>query len=332
MIGKLGSNTMVKTLFKSLLLQRRQSGDRGFTLTELLIVTLLAGGIVSGLMFLVVELLSTDQRESARSETQRDMQRALDYISAELREAVYVYPSECFAGQGTPGSATSNPSDNYCPGLNRVVPPIAGNNTTPVLAFWKQQRLPDVLLTQCARNPRTTTNIPCLSGHSYALVVYSLSTADPNNIWEGNARIVRYALNEFRQNGSATPGYAVPLQQESTFQTWPFTKQGQDLRNGVPGGAPDPLTDFVDDGRGAAADGTAGAAVCPTGYSTSPLAANAPNSFYACISPPTSGSNQEVVLFLRGNAAGRSGVNTQDTFLTTLSTRVFTRGVLRKNN
>ena len=79
---------------------RRRSSAKGFTLIELLVALLIGGIISSALLYGVVELLQTNQRESSRAETQREMQLALDYISSELREAVFVYDGGCLVGTG----------------------------------------------------------------------------------------------------------------------------------------------------------------------------------------------------------------------------------------
>ncbi|NJO66710.1 MAG: type II secretion system protein, partial [Leptolyngbyaceae cyanobacterium RM1_405_57] len=108
--------SFLKQQFGRLFQSRQKRKSSGFTLIELLVVIVIAGGIISGLMYLVVELLGVDQRESSRTETQREMQLAMDYIASELREAVYVYDGRCFAG-----ISTANPPTN-CPALINYLP------------------------------------------------------------------------------------------------------------------------------------------------------------------------------------------------------------------
>ncbi|NEQ25006.1 MAG: type II secretion system protein, partial [Microcoleus sp. SIO2G3] len=107
---------MTTLLFRALKagLQRRKHRQKGFTLVELLVVTLIAGGIVSALMLLVVELLTADQRDASRNATQQDMQRSLDYISTELRDAIFVYSGDCLYGTG-PACSGRPPVLNYLP-------------------------------------------------------------------------------------------------------------------------------------------------------------------------------------------------------------------------
>ena len=129
--------TQIKNRLKRSLLPSRSTRSKGFTLLELLVVMAISSGIIAGLMYIVVELMSTDQRESSRSETQREMQMALDYISAELREAEFVYTADNLACAGPTGAGAPP-----CSPLTAYLPPAVSNNSMPILAFWKQERFP----------------------------------------------------------------------------------------------------------------------------------------------------------------------------------------------
>ena len=322
---------MTTSLFHRLrtqLWRSRTQGEKGFTLIELLVVTLIAGGLVSGLMYLVVELLTADQRDASRNATQQDMQRSLNYISTELRDAVYVYSGEClYGGAGCPDRTG---------GLLNYLPASLRNNSVPVLAFWKQTPLPSRVQQFCNgfSGRRTATsqemrNVPCDIGHAYALIVYSLNTETNNPIWTGEARLTRYELRAFSNTTPPQPtaGYVTPIDgEQKLFYTWPF-KGTINSQGGQPGGSAVPLTDFVDRNSGSTP-------TCPANYSMSPPL-NTPgrsDSFYACIN--TTGAagaeldNQELLIYLRGNAFGRPGVNTRNSFTPTLTTRVLNRGTL----
>jgi len=331
---------MTKTFLKSLIMRKmrrsRSSTTAGFTLLELLIVSLISGLLISGLMYLVVELLTADQRESSRTETQRDMQMALDYMSTELKEAVFVYSGACMAGT----------TASTCNALATSLPTLFTATNTPVLAFWKQQPIPNALrLSQC-RPPGTQTlgglPVPCVAGNSYSLVVYSLSTANPTSAWKGRARITRYALTEFNSAGTArTAGYSTV--NTSAFGQWQATPP-------LSGITPDVLVDFVDDGVGATTVVGAANPTCPNDpttpfidYLPSPVSAAASTtvipaarSFFACvnnISENLSGGAgyKDVVLFLRGSVSGRPGFQGADrAFLPSLESRVLMRGVLER--
>ena len=336
------TNQSPKSRFSKLLASWLQQRTGGFTLIELLVVVIIAGGIVSGLMYLVVELQKADQRESSRAETQREMQLAMNYITTELREAVYIYDGACMAGVGTSTAA------DFCPGILNHLPTSLTDNSLPVIAFWKQQPLPTAVRQRCAANTAAATT-PCLTGSSYSLVVYSLSKSNPNNVWSGNSRITRYSLNQFDNAGNANAGYINPTEARS-FGVWPWGNDPSgngafvSLQTTRPGNTGiQTLVDFVDDGTGAQAAGVGTwqttAAACPANYTltlnTTRLTgafANA-NSFYACVNSTTqdSGINRDVVLFLRGNARGRAGVRNNSAFLPVMETRVLSRGVLGKS-
>ncbi|HEY9646659.1 MAG TPA: prepilin-type N-terminal cleavage/methylation domain-containing protein [Chroococcidiopsis sp.] len=351
---------------------KRKAGNAvthaGFTLLELLVVTVISGGIIAGLTYMVVELLGADQRESSRAETQREMQMSLDYISSELQEAVYVYPGACLQGNGAAGGTACHGLFNYIPDS------ISTGGSVPVLAFWKQQPYPrSIKEGVCRTSPYTATvsgqAVSCISGNSYALVIYSLSNANASGLWKGRARITRYALTEFQQNGTRTKGYVNPGSFSNNFDTWPYgpDPSGSTVVNlqtlaaipGRPDGAAQVLVDFVDDGSGATALGIPNAAdnlLCPDDASTvdnpatttedesidyvvSPPAAlqtavfgARPRGFYACVSTGSNtGENREVVLFVRGNAYGRGGIVSDKGFLPTLETRVLSRAVLDRS-
>lgn len=67
----------------------------GFTLIEVLIAAAIGSIIISSLLWLLVNLISTERRESALNETERDMKRTLDYIASDLKQAVYIYDGGC---------------------------------------------------------------------------------------------------------------------------------------------------------------------------------------------------------------------------------------------
>lgn len=352
-------------LKKSFLKSRRHS-TQGFTLLELLVVVAIAGGIVAGLTYIVVQLMTSDQREAARSETQREMQMALDYMSTELREAVYVYPGDYLECSRINTTQPCTPFSNWLPAGVRT-------DSVPVLAFWKQQPFPAAVKTRCAA--ANQPGISCLAGQSYALVVYSLRRNQANDPrWKGSARITRYVLSQFNSDGTPNPGYVDPgLNRNMT--TWPFGAGAggtfTNLQAGAPTGQADTLVDFVafnfQDATTSNQIGQSG--FCPDlptepgasdvqEYNISPSnnmltgAFTGVRSFYACVAAPTRTAStggtrvvlpddtqyRDIILFLRGSAAGRPGMvsdrgnsilrSTNQEVLPTLQTRVLSRSVL----
>lgn len=302
----------------------------GFTLIELLVAILVAGGIISGLLYLAVELLRTDSREYTRAETQRDLQFAMDFMSNELKEAVYVYPD------------TTNPDPDVTP-ISNLVGAALPPESVPVIAFWKQQVLPDAVLERCATD-LTFNAAPCLTGHSYSLVVYSLARPAADDVWQGQAQIIRSAMVQFDSDGDSNDdeGYVSPVQGTSlNFTDWPFTQATGFQQNDV-------LSDFIDDGTGSDAAALTRSGLCPVDpgaapgdpptYSISPSEPldGTVRSFYACVSQPgvnisPESWSQEVIIHLQGNAVGRSGLYDEGGFLPALESRVLSRGILNKN-
>jgi prepilin-type N-terminal cleavage/methylation domain-containing protein len=339
--------------------QRRES-ERGFTLIELLIVTLIGAGIVTGLTYIVVELMTADQRETSRTTSQQEMQLALDYMASDMREAVFVYTGDCLDGNDSGDCPERTNAGSLLPYLPAS---LSSNGSVPIVAFWRHEPLPRAMREACSEayaqaNLDADGNpyIPCITANSYALVVYSLQR-DTNNadVWDGRARITRYMLTQFPSNGAPTenPGYVNPGRYSNNFGSWPWgisptTGQIVDLQaelaGGRPTGTPMVLVDFVDDGVGAqlagmpANDQVGGNSLCPSDdYSISPpraiydaVFAGLPRSFYACVREGGIGQNQETLLVLRGNADGRPGVSSPRAFLPALETRVLSRGVLNR--
>ena len=237
----------------------KRTDRRGFTLIELLVAILISGLIVSGLLYLVVEVLGINQKDAARSDTQRDMQLAMDYITRDLREAFYVYGAvdestsdvpgapmdlvSCLSGKGDP---VVRGQKSLCPGLLNYLPSYLktsladpNNVNIPVLAFWKPEPLPETVASYCTL-PENLKNIgltvpnnpidrvPCVAQRMYTLVVYSLNTKNTNNIWRGKARITRYTLPHFPESsvaGAKSSGWVAPVASDDKRPlSWPFGK------------------------------------------------------------------------------------------------------------
>ncbi|KPQ39832.1 MAG: pseudopilin HpsC [Phormidium sp. OSCR] len=317
------------------------ANNSGFTLTEILVSMIIAGLVMSGLLGLMVELLTSDARETARTETQREMQMALDYISSDIRESVYVYDGDCMDGE-----------TDSCDGF---VNAISRDNSVPVLAFWKLEDLPKAVVdNHCSGGGQAPLDVPCLSGRSYSLIVYYLTRNEENDAtWSGLGRLQRARLATFTSQGGPnfTPPYA-PVEEgsgdkPSTFQKWqPDNMSAFQVTT---------LVDFVDSrpldeiGR---SQGTDEPSVgCPDGHIITPsddtLNANGfgeVRNFYACIrddSIPADDDddenatsqtfNQKVILFLRGNAAGKPGIRDANIgFMPAIQTQVLNRSVREK--
>lgn len=322
---------------------RHQRKSAGFTLIELLISVAIGWIVISGLIYFVVQLLRTDQQEFARTETEREMSIALDYITSELKEAVYVYEGECLGTN--PGRAVN--TANYCPGLSTV---IDFGQAKPVLAFWKLEPVPYV------ENPSGTEDLPedcnafsdsievnpnkstcqalLISRNSYTLVVYSLRTDNPSGeTWEGPGRLVRYELRQYRNLSTLeqTPGYCDPAQLVSPT-SWPKDKKGEAPKGcgSKPAYSEQVLVDLVD-------NTTTPAASCSSlGSDYSSSIPDSMTSFYACVKRPLDASGnvqlQDIFLSLRGNAIKRAGASlyTDPSFTPIVQAQVKIRSALNR--
>lgn len=364
---------MVKSLLKRYSKLRSSSNANGFTLLELLVAMIVGGLISAGLLFIVVQLIQANLREAARSDTQRDLQAAIDYIARDVREAVYVYDGDCLLDR------PAAPNNTRCPGLRNYLPEsitgtsgagfTSGSTLTnvPVLAFWRIDPLPDTLRQLCFNNrnaytqppplPIAISGVPCLSGRMYTLVVYSLNR-QRGAISQGRARIMRYELPQFTSGSvstgttptapTVTRGWVDPKGRTSTgketgFLAWPvdrasLTATALDSLQGVANrseiaGITNALTDFVDwtglyDGQPSSLE--AGLVLTPAS------ASNPPRGFYVYVrgAEREGDLNQEVVIRIQGDAAGRPGIPdltpNRPRVPISLETRVLTRGVTNK--
>ena len=308
----------------------------GFTLLELLISMLVAGFVVSGLLYLIVELLQMDKREATLTQTQQDMQRALDYIADDVREAVFIY---------------TDPTDVIGPG--QVTDLSSGS--TPVLAFWRPipQDVPANICDPWAPGSATADvskydqcQVLQIRQASYSLVIYAQKERTASDtVWKGASRIIRYELDQYDgplTNLSTTPGYRDPTTRSVGFAWEPAPAPATDTA-----GTNTVLVDFVDKPlRNPTAIGGSDpceSAGLSTDYTVVPkdLKEAQNPSFFGCVRSPATGaadssnSSQDAYLFLRGNAVDgtRGLVNSfsDASSLPTLKTRVLMRGVVNKN-
>ena len=309
--------------FYQFLKSRQRSSVKGFTLTELLVSIIISAIIVSGLLYLVVELLGADARESARNETQREMQLAMNYITTDLREAVYVY-------------------DDVAE-IEDSLPNFDSSGMTPILAFWKPVYFDDTDLDgidcdSVAADEQSACETLLVRRSAYSLIVY-LQEANPDAPWSGQSVIRRYELARYSGDVAdldETPGYVDPTGTVS-FQSWPFDSTGTDQQDATPelNPAPPVLIDFV------AAPGDGSSRECEADYTKSPSTSD---SFYACVRASAGDSttadsilntNQDVFVFLQGDVQGRRGGSDRgfDTSsrLPVLQSQVLVGGVIDKD-
>lgn len=332
----------LQTLLKKYLKSRQTKNHAGFTILEVLMAITVGSIVTYGMLALVVNLLKTDQRETAKSQTQAEMDQALDYIATEMKQAVYIYEGECL---GT-NEVKNDDGSTKCVGLGDSIDfEIAG--VTPVLAFWKLEDVP------YQKNPTPEQELPgkcdsndddyteCLSiktnRHTYTLVVYGLiEDQDPDDIWAGPARITRFQLRKYDELSTLTKteGYQTVDGEDPKKVGWEFWESSElfeldNSNNPV-------LVDLVDQPESEnfpdpdcskfnLNEGEENEVKYSNGGSDDLI-----NSFYTCVREPLgSGYMQDVIIYLRGNAAERAGQkgSRDPVYLPDLQTRVKARSV-----
>jgi type II secretory pathway component PulJ len=175
---------MVKLLKTLLAYQFKQSKpsqkNGGFTLIEVLVGLILALLVILPLLAFMVNMLSTDRQEQAKAASAQEIQTALNYISRDLEQSVYIYDS-----YGVKKLQDAN-----------TLPTPA--SSVPVLVFWKRQFLPGVISKQGGND----------DAFVYALVAYYLKTPTQtecnqvNYPWSCTAQITRVLYRESVRDGN----------------------------------------------------------------------------------------------------------------------------------
>jgi len=310
------------------LLKANRHRRQGFTLIELLVSIIVGSIIVSALLFLVTELNRFNGREELLTQTQQNMRRALDFISSDVSEAVFVYTD--------PTTVVDQLDDEPA-------------NATPILAFWRLDPV-DTEDLECDDDNRAECETLLVRQSAYTLVVYFQTDDNTDSpIWEGESRIIRYQLPKYGsgaddiENLNQRPGYLDPSLEETDFDGW--TKQTGENTDGIA----QALTDFVSRPDAISA---ADLRPCPGDDPDDPndiiRTPTLSNSFYVCVRSGETEitaegfnegllnrTNQSVFIALTGNAARGGndilvGSSSDASRLPTLESEVFIRGVIEK--
>jgi type II secretory pathway pseudopilin PulG len=192
---------LLKFLLTNQLKRPRQSNKTGgFTLIELLVAVVLAFLVIAPLLGFMVNIMQTDRNEQAKANSEQEIQAALDYISRDLQQAVYIYDQDALT---TPHAALPNPS-----GLKDQIPPSSGaidgcpdeTSCVPVLAFWKLENMQEVVpvdTTNCLNASDEERQRKCNDAKVYSLVVYYRIKDDTCTApWSCAARIGRFEIHD----------------------------------------------------------------------------------------------------------------------------------------
>ncbi|MEP0871639.1 hormogonium polysaccharide secretion pseudopilin HpsC [Trichocoleus desertorum AS-A10] len=266
-----------------------RSKTSGFTLIELLVAMIISAIVLSALLSFMVDILRTDRREQAKSTSEQELQAALDYITRDLQQAVYIYDA---TGVGAIRSQLPEPS---------------ATDKMPVLVFWKREFL------QNARPVSTGFDDQFV----YSLVSYYLikDSSCQSSPWSCTARIGRFQIKD---GISTESGYLSAYQPDAGFKLFSIgssdgisTAMNQWTKNGTYSTGIDTLVDFVDHTLATTSPGALNP-VCPPNTQQVPqysgsggsVAVDAlkTGSFYACVDS----SKTIAKVYLRGNAFART--------------------------
>jgi type II secretory pathway pseudopilin PulG len=188
----------MKTLLRLLLKSQHQpnrSGpaqtDKGMTLVELLVGSIMAFLVITPMLAFVVDMLNTDRREQVKSHTEQDLQAAVDFIAQDLSQAIYIYDATGINDITATNQLPKEP------------------NSTPILVFWKRQQIKNSLPIDADTKPIKceTNKDKCNDTYVLSLVAYyQFKETDPNSIWcqpsgdDCPTRIARYEIKDGVKN------------------------------------------------------------------------------------------------------------------------------------
>jgi type II secretory pathway pseudopilin PulG len=285
------------------------AANQGFTMIELLIGAIMAVLIITPLMGFVVDLLNDDNRETAKTAGEQEIQAALDFIAEDVAQAVHIYDADGVEELTEVGSP--------------ILPEV--DDGTPILVFWKRKLEPGSVrpasepTLNCEDNPENCDDRLVLSLVAYYLV------NDNNPIWcpeDDNcpARISRYELSgggPNRENPRPDPGFPTNidlLNAPNNIEAAP----GETITQGT-----EVLINYVDASQGGDVPaleneecvnslGQNDDTLANIGFDNSGAAEDAfrivdeeINSFYACVIT----SRKTAYVYIRGNALRRIKTN-----------------------
>jgi type II secretory pathway component PulJ len=296
----------------------------GFTLIELLVALVISFLIITPLFSLMISVMTTDRDEQAKANSEAEIQLALNYISRDLQQAIYIYDA---TGIEAIKSQLAYQSDN---------------TKTPILVFWKRELVSDI--------------VPTTSGNDdtfvYSLVVYYLIN-DSNKTWSKVARIARWQIKDgvelsggvncggtkryVNADNCPSPGFA-PFNNYFDDSDSLDTGMKKWRKDGTYTADALVLIDYVDQTTDSLIAATCPANIAATtttdGIIWSVIKPTRMTGFYVCVDR----TNTTAQVFIRGNALARIHNNanaikytaSKKTFFPTTSVRVQGRGFLSK--
>jgi type II secretory pathway pseudopilin PulG len=284
----------------------RKNRDHGFTLVELLIGLVMAFLVLTPLFGLMISIMNTDEKEQAKTTSEQELQTAIDFITRDLQQAVYIYDYQGVTNNYNTIAANS--------GIKDSLPIVTGG--VPILVFWKQEVVSNVIPTT---GPNDDASV-------YSLVAYYLINS-PSTIWSNTARIARWQIKDGVRSPSDTSGVTCNPSYNTSIKFVdadncpspgfkPFDlDMNQWQRSGSFTNDPQVLVDFIDQ---TPRDQTNVPNIIPScaqddnqsSVTITPISSTTMTSFYACVSNYADPTNQGQVIstaqiFIRGNALAR---------------------------
>jgi prepilin-type N-terminal cleavage/methylation domain-containing protein len=268
----------------------------GFTLIELLVALILAVMIITPLMGFMLNILQTDQQEQAKTNTEQEVQSALDFIKSDLQQASYIYDAD---------------------GIKAIQASLIGysvtDNQVPVLVFWKRQHKSKGLEIKSKDASGNSILIKDDSFKISLVAYYIIKGNDPDKKWSKAIRIGRLQIEE------GDPGFKLyDLTGSGTLKEkmnkWKSTpNEYKDKRTIVT------LVDFIDQNvaqTNLSAEIKLALTPQDCEKTLAPKAQIVPAidavdnlqgipGFYACVNSITPENKSEVIVYLRGNAIAR---------------------------
>jgi type II secretory pathway pseudopilin PulG len=313
----------------------RKNRDHGFTLVELLIGLVMAFLVLTPLFGLMISIMNTDEKEQAKTTSEQELQTAIDFITRDLQQAVYIYDYQGVTNNYNTIAANS--------GIKDSLPTVTGG--VPILVFWKQELVSNVIPTTGTKKDDASV---------YSLVAYYLINS-PSTIWSNTARIARWQIKDGVRSPSDTSGVTCNPSYNTSIKFVdadncpspgfkPFDlDMNQWQRSGSFTNDPQVLVDFIDQ---TPRDQTNVPNIIPScaqddnqsSVTITPISSTTMTSFYACVSNYADPTNQGQVIstaqiFIRGNALARiqtSNIDykdkSQQTYFPTVSAIIQARG------
>lgn len=275
-------------------INNRLRKNAGFTLIELLVGMILAAIVITPLLSFMNNILATERQEQAKTNTEQQIQSAINYIAQDLKQAVYIYDADGLNNISSLASDTTS-------GIKDQIPPLAPApgcdatlTCTPILVFWKREFQPDAI-TECTDDDSCATKDTFV----YALVAYYLIKGNNADNWSNTARIGRFQIRDGVKDPSSPDSYFEPP--SNGFQRFNLRSPSNTLKdkmnrwqkaNDNYTDAVAPLVDFI-------AQNNTRLPNCPA--NTQQVPSTLAGGFYACVDS----TNTTAQVYIQGNALAR---------------------------